>query len=224
MDQKLVKLKIEAYDDPACVADKKGEIDAFINPSTYKQTFKSIFEESKEVATNAPTQIFQRVGSSDLKLSFFVDGTGVVSLGKYSSVDNYITTFSSLVCGFKGDIHRPYYLLVTWGRLSFTGVCSKMDVTYNMFTPDGMALRATIDIVLTESIDFKTKAKKAAKSSPDLTHFRIVKAGDTLPLLTYQIYGSSAHYVEVAKYNGLSSFSAIQPGDELYFPPITQKN
>ncbi len=224
MDQKLVKLKIEAYEDPACVAIKKGEIDAFINPSTYKQTFKSIYEDSKEVGTNAPTQIFKRIGASDLNLSFFVDGTGVVSLGKYSTVDDYIKTFNGLVYGFKGDIHRPYYLLVTWGRLTFTGICSSMSVTYSMFTPDGMALRATIDVVLTESVDYKTKAKEAAKSSPDLTHFRIVKAGDTLPLLTYQIYGSSAHYVKVAQYNGLSSFSAIQPGDELYFPPLTQKN
>ncbi|MBS1530504.1 MAG: LysM peptidoglycan-binding domain-containing protein [Bacteroidetes bacterium] len=223
MDQKLVKLKIEAYKDAKCVADKKGEIEAFINPSTYKETFKGVYKQSEEVGSNAPTMVFQHVGSSDLKLSFFVDGTGVVSLGKYSGVDAYIDAFKSVVCDFKGDMHSLPYLLVTWGRLSFTGVCSSVDVTYTMFTPEGKALRATLDVVITESVDFATKAKEAAKSSPDLTHFRTVKAGDTLPLLTYQIYGSSAHYVEVAKYNGLSSFNAIKPGDALYFPPIPKK-
>lgn len=220
--QTLVKLKIAAYEDPACIAKKKGEISAFINPSTYKRNYKSFYENSKELDANAPTQIFKRVEESDLNLSFFVDGTGVVPLGKYASVDDYIDAFVSLVSGFKGNIHRPFFLLITWGRLNFTGVCTSLDVTYNLFTPDGKALRATIDVVLTESVDYKTKAKEAAKSSPDLTHMRIVKAGDTLPLMAYRIYGDSSHYVEVAKKNGLSSFNAIKPGDVLYFHPITK--
>jgi len=220
----LVKLKIEGFEDPACVAKKKGEIIAFINPSTYKRNFKTIYEKSTEVGTNKSTQIFKRIGESDLNLSFFVDGTGVVPLGKrYADVDAYIATFTDLVYSFKGNIHRPYYLLVTWGALKFTGICSSLDVTYNLFTPDGKALRATIDVVLTESIDYKTKAKEAAKSSPDLTHMRVVKAGDTLPLMTYSIYGDSSYYVEVAKRNNLSSFNAIKPGDVLYFHPLTNK-
>jgi len=220
----LVKLKIEGFEDPACVSKKKGEIIAFINPSTYKRNFKTVYETSNEVNTNAPTQIFKFVGESDLKLSFFVDGTGVVPLAKkYANVDAYINAFTSLVYGFKGDIHRPYFLLVTWGTLKFTGICTGLDVTYNLFTPDGNALRATIDITLTESVDYKTKAKEAAKSSPDLTHMRVVKAGDTLPLMTYRIYGDSSYYVEVAKRNNLSSFNAIKPGDVLYFHPLTNK-
>lgn len=219
--QSLVKLKIEGFEDPACVAVKKGEIDAFINPSTYKRNFKTIYENSKEVNASAPTQIFKRIGESDLNLSFFVDGTGVMPLGKFKSVDDYITHFTQIAYGFKGDIHRPYYLLITWGRLIFTGICSSIDVTYSLFTPDGYALRATIDVVLTESIDYKTKAKEAEKSSPDLTHKRIVKAGDTLPLMTYRIYGDSSHYVTVARKNGLSNFHSIKPGDVIFFHPLT---
>ncbi len=219
--QALVKLKIEAFEDTSCISKKKGEISAFINPSTYKRNYKSVYETSKEVDSNAPTQVFKRIGESDLTLSFFVDGTGVMPLGKYISVDDYVDTFTDLVYGFKGNIHRPYTLLITWGRLKFTCVCTSLDVTYNLFTPDGKALRATIDIVLNESVDLRTKAKEAAKSSPDLTHMRVVKAGDTLPLMTYRIYGDSSHYVEVAKRNGLSSFNAIKPGDVLYFHPLT---
>jgi nucleoid-associated protein YgaU len=220
----LVKLKIQGFEDPACVAKKQGEINAFINPSTYKRTFTTIYGDSPEGDSNAPTQVFKRIGKSDLKLNFFVDGTGIVPLPKkFANVDAYIDAFTDLVYGFKGNIHRPYYLLVTWGTLTFTGICTSLDVTYDLFTPDGKALRASIDVTLSESIDYKTKAKEAAKSSPDLTHMRIVKAGDTLPLLTYQIYGDSSYYVEVAKKNNLSSFNAIKPGDVLYFHPLTNK-
>ena len=231
-DQNVVKLRIQGFEDPICVdlGDRnavsrlkgKSEISAFINPSSYKRTYKTIYGPDKVIASNANTSVFERIGESDLNLSFFVDGTGIMKLGDYTSVDHYIETFKDIVYGFKGTIHRPYYLLVTWGRLVFTGICSSLDVTYNLFTPSGRALRATIDVVLTESIDYKTKAKEAAKTSPDLTHSRVVKAGDTLPLMTYRVYGDSSHYVEVARRNGLSNFNAIKPGDIIYFHSLTK--
>lgn len=217
----LVKLKIQAFKDPPCKYQKAGEIDAFINPSTYQRTYSVIYSDDRALGATDTTQVFKRIGQSDLSLSFFVDGTGVVKLGsQYKDVDAYIDAFTTMVYGFQGELHRPYYLLIIWGKLTFTGVCSKMDVKYNLFTPDGKALRATIDIVVTQSKDYKTKAKEAAKSSPDLTHLRTVKAGDTLPLMSYRIYGDSSHYLEVARANGLSSFQAIKPGDQIYFPPI----
>ncbi|WP_448699247.1 hypothetical protein ACFGVR_19960 [Mucilaginibacter sp. AW1-3] len=217
----LVKLKIEGFADPACVAQKKGEISAFINPATYARNFTAVYENTPETDASAPTQIFKRVGTSDLKLSFFVDGTGIVPLGTFANVDAYVDAFTSLVCGFQGTMHRPYYLLITWGRLTFTCVCTHADVTYTLFTPDGNALRANIEATFTESIDYKTKAKAAGRSSPDLTHMRVVKAGDTLPLMTFRIYGDSKYYIQVAKRNGLSNFNAIKPGDVLYFHPLT---
>jgi nucleoid-associated protein YgaU len=60
------------------------------------------------------------------------------------------------------------------------------------------------------------------KSSPDLTHVRVVKAGDTLPLLTKAIYGSSRDYLRVAEHNGLDNFRDLTPGRRLVFPPLEQ--
>jgi len=218
----LVKLSITGYEDAACVAKKKASINAFINPSTYIRNYIITYKNSDEMDAAAPTQVFKRMDESDLKLSFFVDGTGVVPLEKkYKTVDAYITAFTNVVSAFQGNIHRPYFLLISWGSLSFTGVCTNLEVTYTLFSPDGTALRAKIDATFKESVDYSTKAKEAAKKSPDMTHKRIVKAGDSLPLLSYQIYGDSKHYIQVAKKNGLSSFNDIKPGDVLYFHPIT---
>lgn len=216
-----VKLKIQAFEDAECTGTKKGEMDAFINPASYQESFSPLYEPSKEKNASDATMIFKGMGQSDLSLSFIVDGTGIVPLGsQYSNVDDYIDKFMAMVYGFKGTLHRPYYLLVSWGRLQFTGICSKANVKYTLFTPDGKALRATIDITLTESKDYKTKAKEAAKSSPDLTHLKSVRAGDTLPLMTYQIYKDPSHYLKVARANGLSSCWAIKPGDQIKFPSI----
>jgi len=136
-------------------------------------------------------------------------------------VDEYIDKIKNLAYDFKGKEHRPSFLKIEWGSIkSFICVCKKISVKYSLFNVDGSALRGTIELSLSETVDFKTKLKQAEKSSPDLTHVRIVKAGDSLPLMTYRIYGDSSYYLEVAKANGLASISAIKPGDKIYFPPV----
>jgi len=221
----LVKLKIEAYEDPACKSKKQGEIYAFLNPSNYQRSFNVNYKRASIVGDTDITQIFKAIGSSDLNLSFFVDGTGRTPLeSRYKDIDDYIDKFNNLVCGFHGNIHRPYYLLITWGKLIFTGVCSKNNIKYTLFSQEGKALRAVMDLSFSESVDYKTKAKEAAKSSPDLTHVRTVKSGDTLPVMAYRIYGTMGHHILVANHNKLYSFYAIKPGDQLEFPPIKTLN
>src|SRR5690606_14243744 len=173
--QNLVKLKIFAYKDPACSGTSVDSIVAFINPSTYQRSLTVDYSPDQTLGASATTQGFKSMGQSDLNLSFFVDGTGVVKLpAGFSDVDSYIKKFTELVSKFQGDIHRPYYLLIIWGTLKFTCVCSKVEVKYNLFNPDGKALRATIDAVFTQSKDYKTKTQEANTNSPDLTHMRIV--------------------------------------------------
>jgi LysM repeat protein len=200
---------------------ESDSIVAFINPSAYERSLTVDYTQDQTIGSNASTQSFKSMGQSDLKLTFFVDGTGVVKLpAGFTDVDDYIKKFTDLVTKYQGEIHRPYYLLIIWGTLKFTGVCSKIDIKYSLFNPQGKALRATIDITITQSKDYKTKIQEGANSSPDLTHLRTVNSGDTLPLMAYRIYGDSSYYIEVARVNGLNSFQDIKPGDQIYFPPI----
>ena len=60
----------------------------------------------------------------------------------------------------------------------------------------------------------------AQDHSADLTHVRLVKAGDTLPRLCDEIYGEPRMYLEVARANDLDHFRALQPGMRIAFPPL----
>jgi nucleoid-associated protein YgaU len=60
----------------------------------------------------------------------------------------------------------------------------------------------------------------AQDQSPDLTHVRRVKAGDTLPGLCDQIYGDPRLYLKVAAANGLDDFRRLVPGTKVFFPPL----
>ena len=77
--------------------------------------------------------------------------------------------------------------------------------------------------MLFRSVEDKSAAKiarEAAKSSPDLSHVRVVVAGDTLPLLCNDIYGSPQHYLKVAADNGLDDFRQLIPGQRIVFAPL----
>ena len=49
---------------------------------------------------------------------------------------------------------------------------------------------------------------------------RLVRAGDTLPLMCYRIYGSAGYYLEVAAVNGIDNFRKLEPGSRVVFPPL----
>ncbi|MCJ8208325.1 hypothetical protein MUY27_01305 [Mucilaginibacter sp. RS28] len=216
----LTKLKIESYATPACTGSALGTIDAMFNPATYSRNYDISYVTSKEANRNEPTLLFRGIDNTDLSLDLIVDGTGIVPIPGAKTVDAYITNFKKLVYRYQGSQHRPNYLKITWANLSFIGVCKSINIAYTLFNEDGSALRATIKVTFSKSVDYSTKAKEAQKSSPDLTHIRTVQAGDTLPLMTYRIYGDSAYYLQVAEANNLTSVADIKPGDQIYFPPI----
>ncbi|TWV95164.1 CIS tube protein [Chitinophaga pinensis] len=216
----IKKLQIAAYADPAGVNQLLGTIAATINPSSYSLSYTAQYELSKEDGSSSPTQIFKGMGQSDFNLDLLVDGTGIIPIPDGMSVDRYIDRLKYLMFSYQGTVHRPNYLKISWGNLVYRGVCTSFTTNYKLFNADGTALRAEVKLVVAQSTDFKGKKQKAAKESPDLTHIRTVKAGDTLPMMAYRIYGDASYYMEVARVNGLNSIHAIRPGDELYFPPL----
>jgi nucleoid-associated protein YgaU len=119
-----------------------------------------------------------------------------------------------------GDIHQPNFLLIRWGDLTFSGRLKTLTVTYSLFDEAGDPIRAKLEAVFVEDKSAETIFREAGKNSPDVTHVRMVKSGDTLPLLCKQIYGSSAHYLDVARHNGLDDFRNLTPGRTLTFPPL----
>lgn len=216
----LVKLTIESFEKADCSGSPLAKIKAMFNPETYKKSFRVRSEPLPEHSTSATTMSFQGMGPNELNFKFIVDGTNIVSIPGALTVDSYIKKFTDGTIKFNGNTHRPNFLKITWGKLSFLCICESIDINYTLFNSDGTALRATLDTKFTETTDPVTKAMEAQKKSPDLTHIVTVRSGDTLPLMTYRIYGDSSYYMQVAAANNLTSVHAIKPGDQLFFPPI----
>ena len=50
-----------------------------------------------------------------------------------------------------------------------------------------------------------------------------MKSGDTLPLLSKAMYGSSQYYLRVAQINNLDDFRNLTPGQAIIFPPLEKE-
>jgi hypothetical protein len=124
---------------------------------------------------------------------------------------------------YVGDIHEPKHFQVLWGSLLFKGRCTGLNINFKLFNPDGKPIRAICKVTFNGSVEDNLRTAEERRESPDLTHYRMLKSGDTLPMMCYKIYGSSAYYLQVAQVNKLPSFRDLAPGTEIFFPPI-EKN
>ncbi len=235
MSGELIKLKITAYSNPGFTDEiANGEFKTLLNPDKY--TFKYKIEQNEEQAsgTSALAPRFNKALPEDLDLEFVFDRTGVIiDYGSPSSdkdnvvykdegngVIDDIESFKHVVFEYNGTEHRPNYLEISWGTLLFKGTLSEMDITFKLFKPSGMPLRAVAKAKFKGFVEDNLRVAMENNQSPDLTHIKTVKAGDTLPLMAYRVYGDSKYYLEVAKVNRLTNFRQLKAGQKIVFPPI----
>lgn len=227
MPGELEKLKVVAYSDPAFnnkIAD--GEFSTLMNPEKYTYHYKIESDETQASGTSATPPKFNKILPENLELDFVFDRSGVIN-GYESSDDGIIADiekFKKVILDYNGNEHKPNYLIISWGTLLFKGALTEMNVEFKLFKPDGTPVRAVAKAKFQGFVEDDLRAAKENNKSPDLTHSRIVKEGDTLPLMTFQIYGDSKYYLEVAKANNIVNFRKLKTGQQIFFPPLQKQS
>lgn len=215
-----------------------------INPEKYDLAFSIEYESVPAQAQQAPTQHFKRIAGQDLVVAFTLDGTGVVpasasdltALGvqnlykvagatDVSYVTNRIKALKKIVYDFRPDTHEPNPVMIVWGDVQpFKGRLEKMEVSYTLFHPSGIPIRAELKLTFKESVptgtDNTNSPSLGLPESPDLTHRRTVKQSDTLLLMTEDVYGDPSYYWQVARENRLTHFRKLKVRSDIYLPPL----
>ena len=225
----LKKMVITAYKkDTFDEASKTGTpFTVMINPASYTHKYKICYNNRQVQGDNGGSPEFNKIAVDRVNFELIFDGTGVLPTampGILPSTEDGIAdtlqSFRELVFDYTGDIHSPKYLKLTWGTFVFQCRLESMDLTYTLFMPDGTPLRAKAQLNFLGYTALADLARDAEEESPDMSHLVTVRAGDTLPLLCFRIYGDSRHYLEVARANNLSSVQALAAGARLLFPPL----
>jgi hypothetical protein len=228
---KLEKLTITAYQDEKRSIQVGKPFKAMFNPESFSQKHSTELVKKRGLNLTGQKLNYAYTAPSELSFKLLLDGTGSheigavtlanALLGKDETVAARIKHLLDISFRINGEIHEPNYMVVAWGSLNFTCRLASLDIDYTSFNPDGTPLRAELNIRLLFDQETKKNQSLDAKSSPDLTHSRIVKVGDTLPLLSKEIYGSAGHYLWLAQQNQLDDFRNLSPGQRLFFPPLT---
>ena len=213
---KLTKLSIVGYKDPQF----KSKVDTFtmqVNPEKYSLTFKSLGSQPQALANNKQQDKSIIPDAKKLDLKFYLDSTGVIP--DCTDVPAEIDKFNKLCTEVNGSIHTTNYLKIYWGKgLAFPCKLETVTIDYMMFSQAGIPVRAELNASFKEFIDPATDAAKTNSNSPDMSHVKVIKAGDNLPALCYEIYGDSKYYLQIAEHNGIINFRQLPPGLKVHFP------
>ncbi|MBY0573625.1 MAG: peptidoglycan-binding protein [Undibacterium sp.] len=213
----------------ACTIAKNGSIsvdssrpsfEALINPSGYGHEFSIKYAKNQSLGQAGNEAKFHASQPEKLHLEKLVlDGTGAVP-GTKKSVKEQVDSLRNSVYTYVGTKHEAPIVQVVWGNLLFYGRVEGLKLDYTLFKPNGEPLRAKVTLNFVGYTSAAEIVKAESKSSPDLSHIVVVKAGDTLPLLCDKIYRDPNYYIEVARINNLNSCGQLQAGITLRFPPL----
>jgi|SRR5882724_2173456 len=227
---KLEKLKISAFEDVKRTKETeiKPAFEAMFNPQSLSQTYGIRYKHGRAVGGATQSATFVREEPSSLRLNLLLDGTGVEDIGLVNlfsspeTVQDRIEHFLAIAYRSQSPTHEPSFLLVQWGGIKFSGRLTSVTINYTSFDRKGAALRAELDITVTSDEEIKKQQNRLSFGSPDVSHARLVRGGDTLPLMTQAIYGSTAPMLRVARANGLDHIRGLAPGLTLIFPPLAR--
>lgn len=254
LDQgKLEKMKITAYkaesqsNDLANLStNPDDQYVVLVNPEKYQLRHTIIRDQRQAPGTSGTDPRFVGNAPFTFEFQFLFDATGVIpkpAEGLLDSVpilgavagalsgggDAYdvmaeIQRFNQVVYDYKGEEHGPRRVYINWGTLGVSCKLNTLNYDFKLFKPDGTPLRAVANAEFVESIPDEERENRDKTASPDLTHVRVIKEGDTLPLLAKEIYGDMGLYLELARVNGLVHFRNLAVGSTIIFPPLDKSN
>ncbi|MEQ9369570.1 MAG: hypothetical protein RIG63_11150 [Coleofasciculus chthonoplastes F3-SA18-01] len=218
---KLEKLKIYVYKDKKQIGVPQDTFEVMFNPESYSLKYENKYQEHQGMNTSGSSLKYALSKPTHLSLTLILDGTGVTPGGR-KDVYKEVNRFLTLTTHMDGETHEPKSLKIEWGDLIFNCRLGSVDIKYTLFNRSGQPLRAELQTEFSGDIEDSKRVKQENKNSPDLTHKRIIKAGDNLPLMANQIYGDPAYYIQLAAANNLNNFRKLNVGTSISLPPTTK--
>lgn len=116
------------------------------------------------------------------------------------------------------DLHAPSICIFIWGTFIFQCIIERVTKRFTMFLPEGIPVRATLNVTLKEYREVDSQVKEINLQSADLTKRWVVTRGDSLWSIAFKEYGSPDDWRLVANANNIDNPRILNPGQELVIP------
>lgn len=116
--------------------------------------------------------------------------------------------------------HAPPVLLFTWGSLTFTCVLASVSQRFIMFLPDGIPVRARLQVSFHEFSNALLEAKETKTETADFSKIHTVAQGESLSVIAGQVYENPAAWRPIALRNGILNPRKLTTGARLIVPQL----
>lgn len=195
--------------------EKDRVIPVHFNPTEYQLNKANTFAEIPIPGLETPPIQYIRGASEKLTLDLLVDTSDTLDDVR----EKYVDKLRNLL-NIKGKLHAPPIVSFVWDKDIFKGVIESLNVTYQLFTPEGVPLRAKLALVLKEYRPVEIQVKERPKSSPDVEKSYTVRRGDTLSSIAAAVYRDPAAWRAIARANRIRDPRRLAPGRLLLLPRL----
>jgi len=199
---------------PVIADERARRIPLRFNPTDYKLSKSNTFAEIPIPGLEAPPLQYVRGGSETLTVEALVDTSDTLDDVRI----RYVDRLRGLMTPDSRE-HAPPIVRFVWGRSIFTGVLEKLDIAYQLFLPDGVPLRAKLDLTIKEYRQAAIQAMEP-RSSPTVEKSYVVRRGDTLSSIAAALYRQPDAWRELARANGITNPGDLRPGQVLTVPRL----
>jgi hypothetical protein len=127
-----------------------------------------------------------------------------------------------------GTRASPPKVTFRWGAVdTFLAVCTSLTVTYQLFEPNGMPIRADVKLDLKQADQASTASSGSAQKGTNPTTrameghgVHTVQDGDSLPSIAYRAYGDATRWRAIADANGIDNPLHVRRGTPLVVPRL----
>jgi hypothetical protein len=185
------------------------------NPTEYQLQKANAFQEIPIPGLETPPIQYIRGNSEKLSVELLADTTD--SLEDVRA--KYVMPVRKLL-DIEPELHAPPIVRFTWDREVFRGVLESVNVTYALFSPEGVPLRARLSLSFKEYRPVEVQVKERPKASPDFEKAYVARAGDTLSSIAAAAYKDPNQWREIARGNAIVDPRRVEPGVVLTLPRL----
>ena len=201
------------------VSHSKGDsarrvVNVLFNPTDLSLESGSHYASMPVPGLSMPILQYIRGESNVLNLELFLDRTdqGKDIEADIAALEGFIRIDSSL--------HAPPVVDFAWGKFAFTGVVTSLREKMTLFSEDGRRLRSRLSLSLKSYKSAEVQLRDLKLASPDRSHARVLREGETLAHIAYEVYGDPRMWRPIALANGIERPRFIEPGTPLWIPAM----
>ena len=217
-ENKKARLRIidERYKDDK--GNDKGNRDIFFQYNPEKYTIgKTVVWTNQNAKGTTPTSQFTGQGNKTLAFELFFD-TYEEWEQTQKDVRRYTSKILALTEPLKQDDSQPPICLFSWGTFNFRGIVKSVTQNFTLFTPEGIPVRARLNVQMEQFDTAQDKAKGQPPGDPE--KLRIVKEGDRLDLIATDEYGTPHEWKRIAAANQIENPRYLSAGQTLMIPVL----